>query len=214
MIPRVVVFISGRGSNLKSLIDGANDYQIVGIVSNKSDAHGLQYGTQFKIPTFSVSRDQCASVAQQKTLLYDAATEFRPDLIALAGYLQIITPEFVAQYRNRILNIHPSLLPKYPKIYGLAPHQAALDAGETVHGCSVHLVDQGIDTGSVIAQAECQVENTDTVETLSQRVLALEHLIYPWVVSQIARGEIDLDSQPISFSPAAHSSAGRFGFKL
>lgn len=186
---RVVVLISGRGSNLEQLILKAVDYKVVGIVSNKAEAGGLRYAKVHDIPAFVIERSQFESLSDQKRAILQKVLELKPDLVALAGFMQIIDPEFIDALSGRVINIHPSLLPKFP---GLNTHSRALQASESRHGCTVHFVDKGIDTGKIIAQAEVAVLEDDTEETLAARVLEQEHQLYPKIVNQLARGEICL----------------------
>jgi phosphoribosylglycinamide formyltransferase-1 len=181
---RVAVLISGRGSNMKALIEAAKapDYpaEIVLVLSNKPEAAGLDVARAARIPVAVVAEtkrtDMEASIKRHL-----AAAEV--DLVALAGFMRILSPEFVRQWDHRIINIHPSLLPAYP---GLDTHARALFAGETRHGCTVHFVTAGIDEGPVIAQAEVPIYSSDTPETLAERVLMEEHRLYPKALAMVA----------------------------
>jgi phosphoribosylglycinamide formyltransferase-1 len=214
MTKRVAVFISGRGSNLKSLIEQAKEYKICAILSNRSDAPGLELGAQFGIPVFAVDRLSVSSVTDQKSRLYQAVREIDPDLIALAGYMQILDASFVNQYYGKIVNIHPSLLPKLTGLYGSTVHQQALAQGFVQHGCTVHYVDAGVDTGPIIAQMSCDVLSGDTVESLAARVLKLEHQLYPWVVNGLAQGSISLRDKLVCYSAALAQNAAASNIQL
>ncbi len=187
----IAVFISGRGSNLRSLIANAQSYQIIGVLTDRPEAPGLAYAAEHNIPTYAVSRAQVQSRKEQRAMLYDKLRALKPDLIALAGFMQIIDAEFVQEYFGRLINIHPSLLPAFP---GLNTHEQALRDKASHHGCTVHYVDTGVDTGPIIAQACCDCSAYDSVDALAQRVLDLEHRLYPWVVNACAQGHIYLNS--------------------
>ena len=205
----ITVLISGRGSNLASLMKDAKNYRICGVISNRSEALGLKIAADAGIPAFSFPRENYSSIAQQKEAIFNQVHKLSPDLVALAGYMQIVEPNFVAAFLGRMVNIHPALLPKFP---GLDTHQRALAAGEKEHGCSVHYVDQGVDTGQVIAQAACPVLKSDSSETLAARVLTQEHRLYPWVVNSIAAGDISLQNGQVVISALARQTAQQEGF--
>lgn len=211
----IVVLISGRGSNLRSLIEKAENYKIIAVLSNRAEAPGLEFAAQKGIPTFAFPQKSFLSLKAAKSALLSKVKELNPDLVCLAGFMQIIEPEFVDAFPGRIINIHPALLPKYP---GLDTHARALAGGEKEHGCSVHVVDYGVDTGAIIAQASCRVEKTDTADTLANRVLEREHALYSWVVKNIASKEISLpeqrDSKLIGYSVELKSEAAQLGYKL
>ena len=208
----VVVLLSGRGSNFESLASHAQCYEITKVISNKVDALGLKRAAELGIPTASFSQKDAGSVTAQKDAIYSAALSENPDLIVLAGYMQILEPEFVRENFGKIINIHPSLLPKYP---GLDTHQRAIDSGDSTHGCSVHFVDVEVDTGPIIAQAPCTIEPGDTPDSLSQKLLTYEHKLYPWCVNQIATGEITLgEERKVHYTAASRQSANENGFLL
>ncbi len=185
---RVAVLISGRGSNMEALIKAARapDYpaEIVLVLSNKPDAAGLEIarglGVQAEaVPAKPFGKDREAHERALDERLRAAGVE----IVCLAGYMRLLTPYLVGRWAGRMLNIHPSLLPEFP---GLDTHARALAAGETKHGCTVHLVTEGMDEGPVMAQAEVRVLPGDTEEALAARVLAQEHRIYPAVLAQLA----------------------------
>lgn len=208
---RVIVFISGRGSNLKSLIDQQGRYTVVAVISNKPSAPGLQFAIDADIETIAYDRSEFPSVVAHKKALFEAANRLKPDLIALAGYMQILSADFVTENYGKIVNIHPALLPSYP---GLDTHRRVLESDDSQHGCSVHYVDAGVDTGPIIAQAACDLAASDTEESLAAKILKLEHQIYPWVLSQIAGSEIHLDGRRVVFSDKACKEARALGFLL
>jgi len=214
----VVVLISGRGSNCQNLIRQARNYSIVGVVSNNADAGGFAYAREAGIEAIAVDRESAGSLARQKQQIDSHIEELAPDLIALAGYMQILENDFVERFEGKIVNIHPSLLPRFK---GLDTHKRALQAfrqasGTTnpEHGCTVHYVDCGIDTGAIIAQARCRIIASDTEETLAARVLHLEHRLFPWVVNAIAANEIAYHDRQARFSQKVIEQAAEHGFLL
>jgi len=188
----VVVLISENGSNLQALMDfsSAGNYRVSGVISNKPDAYGLQRAKQSNIPTTVVDHKQYASRDLFDQALSQAIDEYEPGLIVLAGFMRILGADFIRRYQGKILNIHPSLLPNYP---GTNTHQRVLDAGEKMHGVSVHFVTEDLDGGPVIAQESIAIESIDNAETLALRIHEKEHVLYPAVVSLFADGRLSLD---------------------
>ncbi len=180
---RVAVLISGRGSNMRALIDGARGYEVALVASNKPHAAGLDYARAAGIETWSLESKGVGKEEWDRELstVLDA---HGIGTIALAGFMRIVSPWFVDRWSGRIVNIHPSLLPKYR---GLDTHGRALEAGDTVSGCSVHIVTEELDAGDVLGQAEVPIEPGDTAETLEQRVLAAEHRLYPRVLAEFVK---------------------------
>ncbi|MDO6776925.1 MULTISPECIES: phosphoribosylglycinamide formyltransferase [unclassified Shewanella] len=179
---RVLVLISGNGSNLQAIIDGCDDNvsaEVVGVISNKPDAYGLIRAHQSEIDTSCVIARKDETRVQYDQRLKQAIEKYQPDLIVLAGFMRILSDEFVSQYLGKMINIHPSLLPKYT---GLNTHQRAIDAKDAEHGASVHFVIPQLDAGPVILQAKVPVYEEDDVDTLAARVHEQEHAIYPLVV--------------------------------
>ena len=189
----VVVLISGNGSNLQALLDfsSAGNYRISGVISNKSDAYGLQRAEQSNIPTTVVEHRRYANRDLFDKALSEAIDAYEPGLIVLAGFMRILSAKFIKRYNGKILNIHPSLLPNYP---GTNTHQRVLDAGEKLHGVSVHFVTEELDGGPVIAQKSIAIESIDDAETLALRIQDKEHLLYPAVVSWFAHGRLQLEA--------------------
>ena len=189
----VVVLISGGGTNLQALIDAqrADDcpYGVSAVVSNRPDAFGLERAARAGIPTETVDHTRFPDRGPFEDALAAAIDRHAPGLVALAGFMRILTPAFVARYRGRLLNIHPSLLPRFR---GLHTHRRALEAGERVHGATVHFVTEELDGGPRILQAQVPVHPDDTPEALAARVLAREHRIYPLVVRWFATGRLRL----------------------
>jgi phosphoribosylglycinamide formyltransferase-1 len=200
----LVVLISGRGSNLQSIIDAAVDgglpVDIRAVVSNEPEAFGLTRARRANIETVVLNHRDYGSRDEFDAALMKRIDGFQPGLVALAGFMRILTPAFVDHYRGRLMNIHPSLLPDFP---GLDTHQRALDAGAEVHGASVHFVTSELDGGPVIVQARVPVNKDDDADSLAARVLQREHVIYPQAIRwfaegrlKIAGGQVLLDGRP------------------
>jgi len=187
----IVVLISGNGSNLQAIIDACEQKRINATIravfSNKADAFGLQRAREAGIAAHAITADQFASREAFDRELMMEIDAYAPDLVVLAGYMRILSPEFVAHYQGRLLNIHPSLLPKYP---GLHTHRQALANGDEEHGTSVHFVTDELDGGPVILQAKVPVFPGDSEEDVTGRVQTQEHAIYPLVVSWFIDGRL------------------------
>ncbi|MFJ3258996.1 phosphoribosylglycinamide formyltransferase [Pseudomonas sp. NPDC086581] len=189
----VVVLISGSGSNLQALIDslaGADTPAVIrAVISNRADAYGLERARKAGIETHFLDHKSYADRESFDAALIQAIDGFDADLVLLAGFMRILSADFVRHYQGRLLNIHPSLLPKYK---GLHTHQRALEAGDAEHGCSVHFVTEELDGGPLVVQAAIPVESDDTPETLAQRVHVQEHVIYPLAMRWFAEGRVRL----------------------
>ena len=192
----VVVLLSGTGSNLQALIDSddvkASPATIRAVISNRADAYGLQRAKDAGIDTRVLDHKAFEGREAFDAALIEVIDEFKPQLVVLAGFMRILSAEFVRHYQGRLLNIHPSLLPKYK---GLHTHQRALEAGDGEHGCSVHFVTEELDGGPLVVQAVIPVESDDSPHSLAQRVHAQEHRIYPLAVRWFAEGRLSLDEQ-------------------
>ncbi|MGI9287004.1 MAG: phosphoribosylglycinamide formyltransferase [Pseudomonadales bacterium] len=190
---RLVMLVSGRGSNLQAFIDAtksdALEAEICAVISNRADAYGLQRAANAGIPTEIVNHRQFDSREAFDAELLACVQHYRADLVLLAGFMRILTPVFVSPLQGHLLNIHPSLLPKYP---GLDTHQRALDAGDSEHGVTVHFVTQQLDSGAPIIQARVPVLPNDDATTLAKRVLEQEHLIYPLAANWFITGRLRL----------------------
>ena len=175
----IAVLISGSGSNLQSIIDnikqGNINANIACVISNNPDAYGLVRAKQARIPTHIVKHTQFSTREEFEKELINTLKVYEVDLVILAGFMRILSSYFVSAYKDKILNIHPSLLPKLP---GLHTHHRAIEAGETKHGCSVHLVTTDLDQGPLIIQATVPVQVSDSPDSLAKRVLEKEHIIY------------------------------------
>lgn len=190
---KIVVLISGGGTNLQAIIDACSDSnypaKVVGVVSNKTDAYGLTRAKNSDIATVALSHKDFDSREDYDQALIKKIDCFDADLIVLAGFMRILTPSFVQHYQGKLLNIHPSLLPKYQ---GLNTHQRAIDAGDDVHGVSVHFVTEELDGGPVILQAKVPVFEGDNCDDLAARVHEQEHRIYPLVVKWFAEQRLSM----------------------
>lgn len=183
---RVAVLISGRGSNLQALLDAKQDaYQIVLVISNAPGAAGLERARAAGVEAIVLDHKPYGKNREAFERDLDALLVERDvEIVALAGFMRVLTPYFVNAWKGRLINIHPSLLPKYP---GVNTHARALEAGDAEHGCTVHLVVEEVDSGEILGQAKMPILPNDTPETLSHRVLALEHELYPRCLEQLAR---------------------------
>lgn len=205
MSARIVVLISGEGRNLQALIDACTDGRIagriVGVLSNRGDARGLQRAADVGIATAVLSHRDYASREAYDTALVARLQGWQADIVALAGFMRILTPVFIRAFAGRMLNVHPSLLPRHP---GLNTHQAALDAGDVRHGATVHFVDEQLDGGPLVIQGQFTVHAQDTAQTLAQRVMnEIELKIYPQAVAWMARGELCCVDGVLRFRGAA-----------
>jgi formyltetrahydrofolate-dependent phosphoribosylglycinamide formyltransferase len=185
---KVGILISGRGSNMASLIEAARapdcPYEVALVVSNVPDAAGLAFAAANNIPTFAMSHIGLKR-AEFDELVDGALRDAGVEYVALAGYMRLLSPGFVEKWAGRMVNIHPSLLPAYK---GLDTHRRAIDAGEAKHGCSVHIVTAELDDGPILAQAEVPILEGDDADALAARVLIEEHKLYPAALAKLVRG--------------------------
>lgn len=192
---KIVVLISGNGSNLQAIIDACENGQIngevIGVISNKAGVYGLERAANHDIAYDVVDHKAFESREDYDQALMQIIDNYDADLIVLAGFMRILTKDFVNHYLGRMLNIHPSLLPKYQ---GLNTHQRAIDAGDTEHGVSVHFVTPELDGGPVILQAKVPVFPEDTIDELSERVHEQEHRIYPLVVNWFTQNRLSMNT--------------------
>ncbi|WP_320076765.1 phosphoribosylglycinamide formyltransferase [Acinetobacter haemolyticus] len=184
---RIAVLVSGNGSNLQALIDANLSGQIIGVLSNKADAYALQRAKDANIATAVISHKDFPTRESFDEAMHQQLIAWQIDLVILAGFMRILTPNFVSKWQGKMLNIHPSLLPFYK---GVNTHQRVLNTGDRLHGCTVHFVTAELDAGQSIAQSAIQVSLNDTVESLAQRVHQLEHFIYPQVVQWFCTGQL------------------------
>ena len=197
---RVVVMVSGGGTNLQAIIDSVKDgtitnAQIVGVISNNKNAYALKRAEENDIPSMCVSPKDFETRDIFNEKLLEAVGSFKPDLVVLAGFLVVIPPEMIRKYENRMINIHPSLIPSFcgKGYYGLKVHEAALARGVKVVGATVHFVDEGTDTGPIILQKAVEVQQGDTPEVLQRRVMEqAEWKILPRAIDLIANGKVQV----------------------
>jgi formyltetrahydrofolate-dependent phosphoribosylglycinamide formyltransferase len=191
---RVAILISGRGSNMQALIEAAQapEYpaEIVGVFSNKADAPGLAIAAGHGIATASLSHKDYAGKAEFEAAMNAVLDGWHADIVALAGFMRLLSADFCTRWAGRLINIHPSLLPKHK---GLHTHEQALADGSTTHGCTVHFVTPGMDEGPTIAQASVAILPGDTPDSLATRVLVEEHKLYPQALAMVARGKVSLN---------------------
>jgi phosphoribosylglycinamide formyltransferase-1 len=192
---RLVVLISGSGSNLQAIIDscesGEINAHIAAVISNKADAYGLERAKKAGIATAVLSHKDFATREAYDEQLLHVIDSFEPNLVVLAGFMRILTSNLVQKYSGKMLNIHPSLLPKYQ---GLNTHQRAIDANDEFHGVSVHFVTEELDGGPVILQAKIAILENDTADTLAERVHEQEHIIYPLVVKWFSEQRLKMEA--------------------
>lgn len=186
---KIVILISGRGSNMQALVEAKLPCRIAAVISNRANAGGLAYAAARGIPTAVVSHHDHPDRAGFDAALAQVIDEFQPDFVVLAGFMRILTEDFVNHYRGRLVNIHPSLLPAYP---GLHTHARALEDGVCIHGCTVHFVTPTLDHGPIIIQAAVSVMKNDTEQSLAARVLQQEHRVYPQALQWLCHAQIEL----------------------
>jgi len=184
--PSIVILISGRGSNMISIVDaiqsGNLPVTVAAVISNRPDAAGIEFAQKAGIATAVIDHKDFDSRENFDQALASKIDEYSPNLVVLAGFMRILTTEFVEHFAGKLINIHPALLPKFK---GLNTHQRAIDAGESEHGASVHIVTPELDDGPVVMQARVPVLADDTEETLAARVLEQEHKLYPAAINQL-----------------------------
>jgi phosphoribosylglycinamide formyltransferase-1 len=192
-VKRLGILLSGRGSNFVAIAEAVHQHRLQGaeiavVLSNKADAPGLELARAMKLTAIAVpsaGRKRAEHDAEMIARLH----QHKVDLVCLAGYMRILTPEFVRAFPDRILNVHPSLLPSFP---GLDAQAQALEFGAKVTGCTVHFVDEGVDSGAIVTQRTVRILDDDTVESLSARVLEQEHVAYPEAIARVLSGEYRL----------------------
>ena len=198
---RIAVLVSGNGRNLQALIDAQHGKQlsgqIVGVLSNKAEAYALRRAEDANIATAVISHQNFPNRESFDVAMHQQLLAWQVDLVILAGFMRILTPEFVSQWQGKMLNIHPSLLPFYK---GMNTHQRVLNTGDRLHGCTVHFVTAELDAGQSIAQSVIQVSLQDTAESLAQRVHQLEHFIYPQVAQWLCNGQLTWENGQAYFN--------------
>ena len=209
---RILVLISGNGSNLQTLLDhcasGKVAGEVVGVISNRADAYGLVRAKEAGVATAILAQQQFASRAEYDAALLALMADYQPDLVVLAGFMRILSADLVRHFAGRMINIHPSLLPKYQ---GLHTHQRAIDDGEREHGASVHFVTEELDGGPVILQARVPIFEGDSTDEVAARVQVQEHSIYPLVVQWFCEGRLKMQEgaallDDVLLGPAGYAS--------
>ena len=198
MVVKIAVLVSGRGSNLQTIINSIEKGYIENaginvVISNKGDAYALERGKNHGISTVFLDPSRCDNAGYDRKIL-EVLKQYDIDLLLLAGYFQLLGPEIIEAYRNRILNIHPSLLPSFK---GLRAQKQALEYGVKVVGCTVHFVDEGLDSGPIILQSCVPVIQGDTEKTLTARILEQEHIIYPEAVRLFVEGKLKIKGRTV-----------------
>ncbi len=198
----IVSLISGRGSNFEAIYKAAQekswDVRFTGLITNQPEAKGLDFAKSVGIPTAVIDHRLFPSREAFDRALMRQIDAFGADLVVLAGFMRILTPDFIGHYEGRMMNIHPSLLPRFP---GLHTHERALEAGDRVHGATVHFVSAGVDEGPIICQSEVPVLPTDTPRELAARVLKTEHLIYPLAIEWFIQERLQIDGNRVNVHP-------------
>jgi phosphoribosylglycinamide formyltransferase 1 len=200
----VVILISGRGSNMQAIVEAKLPIRIAAVISNRPDAKGLSYANEHGIPTAVVDHTAFPTREAFDAELAMKIDEQQPDFVVLAGFMRVLTPNFVNQYLGRLINIHPSLLPLFT---GLHTHERALESSVKIHGCTIHFVTPELDHGPIIIQAAVPLLPTDDAQTLAARVLQQEHVIYPQALRWLIEGKVSLGGDlRVKFSGAANAS--------
>lgn len=193
---KIAVLVSGNGSNLQALIDAGLSGQIVGVISNKPAAYALERANKANIATAVIEHKQYPTRQAFDDVMHQQLLDWDVDLVILAGFMRILSADFVQSWEGKMINIHPSLLPHYKGMY---THQRVLNTGDVLHGCTVHYVTAELDAGQALAQGVLKVSHSDTTESLAQRVHVLEHLIYPQAVEWICNGTIQYTEQGVLY---------------
>lgn len=209
-VKSIVVLISGSGSNLQALIDaqqaGKIPAKIAGVLSNRADAFGLERAKKAQIPVHVIDHRQFSDRLSFDQEMIQVIDQWQPDLVILAGFMRILTDDFVRHYDGKMLNVHPSLLPKYK---GLNTHQRAIEAGDAFHGCSVHFVSPELDSGQIIAQARVAIDSSDTPKSLADKVQALEHQLYPLCAQWFCSGQLIYKSDKLQLDDQILGPTGK-----
>ena len=187
----IVILISGRGSNMQAIVNaGIPDVRIAAVLSNSATAAGLAWAAERGIPTDSLNHKDFASRGAFDQAMMEKIDAYQPDLVVLAGFMRILTPEFCARYEGRLMNIHPSILPSFT---GLHTHERALAAGCRVAGCTIHFVTPELDCGPIISQGVVPIFDNDTADDIAARVLKVEHRLFPQAVADFAAGRLKIE---------------------
>lgn len=191
----IVILISGRGSNMQAIVNaGIPDVRIAAVLSNSATAAGLAWAAERGIPTDSLNHKDFASRGAFDQAMMEKIDAYQPDLVVLAGFMRILTPEFCARYEGRLMNIHPSILPSFT---GLHTHERALEAGCRVAGCTIHFVTPELDCGPIISQGVVPIFDNDTADDIAARVLKVEHRLFPQAVADFAAGRLKIEGNRV-----------------
>ena len=191
----IVILISGRGSNMQAIVNaGIPDVRIAAVLSNSATAAGLAWAAERGIPTDSLNHKDFASRGAFDQAMMEKIDAYQPDLVVLAGFMRILTPEFCARYEGRLMNIHPSILPSFT---GLHTHERALAAGCRVAGCTIHFVTPELDCGPIISQGVVPIFDNDTADDIAARVLKVEHRLFPQAVADFASGRLKIEGNRV-----------------
>lgn len=208
---RVAILISGRGSNMQALVEAARaphcPYEVVVVIANRPDAAGLAWAKAQGIPALGLDHTRYESREHFEGQLHTVLTASKVDLVALAGFMRLMTADFVERWRDRMLNIHPSLLPSFK---GLHTHERALAAGVRIAGCTVHLVRPEMDEGPILGQAAVSVEDGDSADALAARILQAEHRLYPAILAAFALGRFSIVDERVSLKNPVNQTATLF----
>jgi phosphoribosylglycinamide formyltransferase-1 len=199
----VVVLISGNGSNLQAIIDA--DIPVTAVISNRPDAYGLKRAATAGIDHHVIDHTQCTSRETFDAALQTQIEQYKPGLIVMAGFMRILSKNFVDHFHGRLINIHPSLLPKHK---GLHTHRKALEAHDKFHGISVHYVNNDLDSGPIISQSQFEIKNNDNEDTLKSRIHTLEHKLYPHTIQLILDGKVLLVEDRVVFNGKPLAKSG------
>ena len=191
----IVILISGRGSNMQAIVNaGIPDVRIAAVLSNSATAAGLAWAAERGIPTDSLNHKDFASRGAFDQAMMEKIDAYQPDLVVLAGFMRILTPEFCTRYEGRLMNIHPSILPSFT---GLHTHERALAAGCRVAGCTIHFVTSELDCGPIISQGVVPIFDNDTADDIAARVLKVEHRLFPQAVADFAAGRLKIEGNRV-----------------
>ena len=191
----IVILISGRGSNMQAIVNaGIPDVRIAAVLSNSATAAGLAWAADRGIPTDSLNHKDFASRGAFDQAMMEKIDAYQPDLVVLAGFMRILTPEFCARYEGRLMNIHPSILPSFT---GLHTHERALAAGCRVAGCTIHFVTPELDCGPIISQGVVPIFDNDTADDIAARVLKVEHRLFPQAVADFTAGRLKIEGNRV-----------------
>ncbi|EFI24616.1 phosphoribosylglycinamide formyltransferase [Neisseria sp. oral taxon 014 str. F0314] len=191
----IVILISGRGSNMQAIVNaGIPDVRIAAVLSNSATAAGLAWAAERGIPTDSLNHKDFASRGAFDQAMMEKIDAYQPDLVVLAGFMRILTPEFCTRYEGRLMNIHPSILPSFT---GLHTHERALAAGCRVAGCTIHFVTPELDCGPIISQGVVPIFDNDTADDIAARVLKVEHRLFPQAVADFAAGRLKIEGNRV-----------------